>query len=198
MLGGYRNTGAQPANSGIRLLPRAGEQYRKAPAIWGDNQTWVYTGQFYVPAGVTTVAFAGNIDDGWYLTFNGAVYHDWAWGGHTGAISVTPNTWHDIDLRFANGGGGAGAAWWQQLGRQSARYGHVSQSALGQRLRLRPQPGQSQQRQRQRLPGAHRQRRDEPVPRLRRGPVQDRQRDGDPLGANTAAGPTTVSRARCW
>ena len=109
MLTGCQNTGAQPANSGIRLLPRAGEQYRSAGDIWGDNQTWVYTGQFYVPAGVTTVAFAGNIDDAWYLKFDGAVYHDWAWGGHTGAISVTPDTWHDIELRFTNGGGGAGA-----------------------------------------------------------------------------------------
>jgi hypothetical protein len=48
------NTGAldattlNPANSSIQLYPRLGETGSNgATAPWGNNQTWVYTGQFY-------------------------------------------------------------------------------------------------------------------------------------------------------
>ncbi|HEY3322307.1 MAG TPA: Ig-like domain repeat protein [Planctomycetota bacterium] len=113
-LGTPSDNSPQPGNRGFVMLPEKGEQYAggtpDALSGWGVNETWVYTGQFYVPAGVTTVAFAGNIDDGWYLKFNGAVVHAWAWGGHSGPITVTPNTWYDFDYRVQNGGGGAGAA----------------------------------------------------------------------------------------
>ena len=101
-------------------MPYAGEQYENVPnnyigftyngSVWGNNCTIVYTGYMYIPTGVTTVEFAGNIDDGWWMSFNNVARVGWGWGQNTGDITVTPNTWYPVEFRFQNGGGGAGAA----------------------------------------------------------------------------------------
>jgi autotransporter-associated beta strand protein len=110
-----QNTSASPVGyRGRTMLPAAGEKYAggtpDALSGWGANETWIYTGQFYVPPGVTSVSFAGSIDDSWYMLFNGVLVRNWTWVGNTGVIAVTPDTWYDIDIRFENGGGGAGAS----------------------------------------------------------------------------------------
>ena len=78
------------------------------------TQTWVYTGQFNVPntGGATTlVQFAEQVDDDTVLTIDGTtVINDTSFSNVTtsGGLALTPG-WHNIEVRFANGGGGAGA-----------------------------------------------------------------------------------------
>ena len=79
-----------------------------AGGSWSSNQTWVYTGQFYTADG--TVAFAKNIDDSTLVTIDGQVYLDnttYNQPATTGRLYLTPG-WHDIEVRFGNGGGLAG------------------------------------------------------------------------------------------
>ena len=76
---------------------------------WANNQTWVYTGEFYTADG--TVAFAKNVDDDTQVVVDGVQYlNNTGWNSPitTGKLQLTPG-WHEITVRFANGGGGAGA-----------------------------------------------------------------------------------------
>ncbi len=92
----------------------------------GDNETWVYTGQFRDDDGF--FAFAENIDDTTWVKIDGLVrLNNGAWNVATTTGSTTNNAaaagdvttnfgmgplsdgWHDIEIRFANGAGGAGA-----------------------------------------------------------------------------------------
>ena len=123
-----------PGQQPVVMFPTAGEQHADPPGsyggytwygtVWGNNDTDVYSGYMYIPANVTQVQFAGSIDDGWTMTFNGVSpmqsggYHQnsngatgWAWNDTSAPITVTPGTWYPIEIWFANGGGGAGNAW---------------------------------------------------------------------------------------
>ena len=117
-----------------QLSPRLGATTR---APLGDNQTWIYTGQFFDADGV--FAFAENIDDHVQIKIDGnIVLSNNAWNvatatGTTVGIRTTsapvdgtvaganPNGgvttfgmgpgglgWHDIEIRMWNGTGGAG------------------------------------------------------------------------------------------
>ncbi len=78
---------------------------------WGDNRTWAYAGQMYMRAGVTYHFYKflddnGNyVVDGTTILQNHTGYNSFAHCSHTPATSG----WKDVDLRFGNGGGGAGA-----------------------------------------------------------------------------------------
>ena len=123
-------TGANP-NSSIQLQPRAGEwayssyyynsTYPAGYTLWNNNSdTFVYTGDMFVPAGETSVQFAAGIDDGWSCEFNGSQYNfypgggsdegngnpDWIWSGNA-TFNVTPGpsgTWYPVEFRFTSSG----------------------------------------------------------------------------------------------
>jgi hypothetical protein len=112
-----------------------GETNVKGPNHWGDNETWVYTGQFFDADGIFT--FAENIDDDVYVAIDGVPVLQ---NGNYNTVTTTsqkagsrddgtldefangrtPNTtssfgmgtenngWHNFEVRFRNGGGGAG------------------------------------------------------------------------------------------
>ena len=79
---------------------------------WGDNRTWAYAGQMYMRAGVTYHFYKflddnGNyVVDGTTILQNHTGYNSFAHCSHTPATSG----WKDVDLRFGNGGGGAGCS----------------------------------------------------------------------------------------
>ena len=77
---------------------------------WGGNTTWAYIGQMYFEAG-KTYYFGKNIDDSAYVTIDGTVVMDNDAYNQLRVDSYTPATsgWKDVDLRFGNGTGGAGA-----------------------------------------------------------------------------------------
>ncbi|MDZ7615590.1 MAG: autotransporter-associated beta strand repeat-containing protein, partial [Patescibacteria group bacterium] len=107
------------------LSVRAGETTSAQPWNYvGDNETVVYQGQFYDEDG--KFAFAENIDDSVRIFVNGVlVLSNDTWDMPTTTASTTNNAaagagvidfgmgpesdgWHNIEFRFANGGGGAG------------------------------------------------------------------------------------------
>jgi hypothetical protein len=132
---GLTNTNSQGANTGN---------------YWADNETWVYTGQFFDADG--NFSFAESIDDRAQVKIDGReVLRNSQWfaasttgsadsvatlGGNNGGsnfaagdVFTGENTapdrpqsgfnfgmgnagdgWHDIEIRFQNGGGGAGPA----------------------------------------------------------------------------------------
>jgi autotransporter-associated beta strand protein len=112
---------------GVKLSPIAGE-YASTPP-WGDYMGYVYTGQFYDADGVFT--FAENIDDIVEVKIDGVARLRNAGAtapsttGYAGLNSENPfgavNTsvtygmgasgdgWHDIEIRFYNATGAAGA-----------------------------------------------------------------------------------------
>ncbi|MCX5672891.1 MAG: PEP-CTERM sorting domain-containing protein [Planctomycetota bacterium] len=80
----------------------------KDASHWGDEETWVYTGQIYFST--PTVSFAENIDDNTFLKIDGNIWindGNWSNVSTSGARSVSIG-WHDFELRVGNGGGGAG------------------------------------------------------------------------------------------
>ncbi|ADB16019.1 autotransporter-associated beta strand repeat protein [Pirellula staleyi DSM 6068] len=94
---------------------RFGQMFANSVAPWAGTTTWVYNGQFYDADGV--VAFAEQIDDRTYVVIDGVVRLDnsvWNVATSTGTLNLGmgPNGdgWHDIEVRFSNGGGGAGAS----------------------------------------------------------------------------------------
>ncbi|HEV7948746.1 MAG TPA: hypothetical protein VGP24_03160, partial [Glaciihabitans sp.] len=104
----------RPGTGGVQLWPRMGETNQKDATHWADNEVWVYTGQIFDADGVFT--FAENIDDRVRVKIDGVtVLSNDAWdvpttsGGTQGyGMGVERNGWHDIEIRFHNGGGGAG------------------------------------------------------------------------------------------
>ena len=82
---------------------------------WATNDTWFYQGQINVPnynnTGTGYLSFAKSIDDSTLLMIDGVTYiNDPSYTNSigTGEITLTAG-WHNIDIRVANGGGGAGA-----------------------------------------------------------------------------------------
>ena len=138
---GFFNTGAAidlAPNPGFvsRLLPRLGEVFiNPSPlGLWNTNQTWVYTGQFFDADGL--FAFGENIDDRALVTIDGVVRltnASAAQNTSTGSLTNNPSGgvtnfgmgpagdgWHNIEIRFSNGTGGAGgttgSGWTAALG----------------------------------------------------------------------------------
>ena len=90
---------------------------------WADNTTFVYKGRFYDEDGY--FAFAENIDDRVAVWIDGVLRlfnESWNTPTSTGSTSNNPyggttyfgmgldgDGWHEIEIRMANGGGGAGA-----------------------------------------------------------------------------------------
>lgn len=133
---GINTTSANPLNFGVQLEPRMGQISLKNtdPHLgWGDNETWVYTGQFYDADG--HFSFAENIDDavliridgvqrltnGSYNTATTTGSVDGLGSASTLVTNVNPSGgvldfgmgpkgdgWHTLEIRFYNGGGGAG------------------------------------------------------------------------------------------
>ena len=63
---------ANPGNFGIRLEPRMGQTnlVTQNPLTgWGDNQTWIYTGEFYDLDGL--FSFIENVDDSVFISIDG-------------------------------------------------------------------------------------------------------------------------------
>ncbi|MCB0033291.1 MAG: hypothetical protein KDE51_04705 [Anaerolineales bacterium] len=111
-LTGNMSLSANPENGGIVLSPEAGLTNQFPP--WAGNTTWVYTGQFYDADGV--FSFAERVDDQTLVVIDGTtVLSDIVWNVATTSgvlnMGMGPNGdgWHDIEIRFSNGGGGAGA-----------------------------------------------------------------------------------------
>jgi hypothetical protein len=102
-------TSTKPGRGGLKLSTEMAETDVKDATHWGDEETWVYTGQVYFST--PTVSFAENIDDNVLLKMDGVTWlNDTNWGTPTTSGSrVVTAGWHDFELRIYNGGGGAGA-----------------------------------------------------------------------------------------
>jgi len=88
------------------LGPHAGATQSFPP--WGDNTTWVYTGEVYLNGG--TYHWAENIDDNTLLKIDGTTYiNDAVWNVPARSGPITKSAgWYEIEVRFGNGRGGAG------------------------------------------------------------------------------------------
>jgi len=106
----------------VDLTPTMGNKSGNDAAVgqstakgWATNNTWFYKGQMFWPNsngdGTGTLQFAENVDDSVYMWVDGAQkMSNGAWNVATTSGPVTlPTGWHDIEIRFGNGGGGAGA-----------------------------------------------------------------------------------------
>jgi len=135
-LGGTWNAATPQSTGGfgIKLEPRMGNYnvVTQNPITgWGDNHTWVYSGQFYDADGY--FSFIENIDDNAYILIDGVprlsnagsavtstastagqrdntTYSNSNAVGGTLNFGMGPNGdgWHTIEIRFNNGYGGAG------------------------------------------------------------------------------------------
>ncbi|NCZ64078.1 MAG: hypothetical protein EBY62_09860, partial [Cellvibrionales bacterium] len=87
--------------------PTMGQLNAKPP--WLDNFTVVYTGQVYTESG--KIGFRENIDDVAYVKLNNEVIiNDNSWNTLAQAqADLGAPGWYDIEIRFSNGGGGAGS-----------------------------------------------------------------------------------------
>jgi fibronectin-binding autotransporter adhesin len=85
------------------------------------NETWIYNGQFFLSDasdGIIgnnqgTIGFIEQIDDNVLMKIDGRVaLSDTSWNTPTSVAFTGAVGWHDFEIRFANGGGGAGANSW--------------------------------------------------------------------------------------
>lgn len=95
---------------------------------WGTNETYTYTGQFFVPDnngdGTGSFSFAENFDDSVRLAIDGVQrLNNGVYNAPTGTGVLTLAAgWHDFEARFGQAGGGAGpntvatGAWDASLG----------------------------------------------------------------------------------
>ncbi len=110
LVAGYRNsdwdTNSYPTTTEIQLSPHAGKTNDKPP--WADNRTWIYTGQIYLNG--STYHFAESMDNCAKLIIDDTVVlDDTVYNTPTKSGDVTfPAGWHDVEIRFGNGTGGAG------------------------------------------------------------------------------------------
>jgi len=104
-----------------RAVPSGDTRFQTNTHTWDNNDTYFYSGEIFFPAtntdGTGSIAFAEQNDDSTYLAIDGTVYiSDATWNvtnaasdPNSGLQTVTlPTGWHTLDLRFGNGGGGAG------------------------------------------------------------------------------------------
>jgi autotransporter-associated beta strand protein len=130
--------GKTAVTGGIRLFPRLAETNVKNGDLWGDNETWVYTGEFFDADGNFT--FGENIDDDTRLFIDGNLVLNSGCcnearsnnggpnDGNSYGMGPAGNGWHRFELRVRNGGGGAGsdptgAGWGQGDANAFARKG---------------------------------------------------------------------------
>ena len=126
--GGALIAGNRPDGTliGLQLGPRRGQTNTVTgdPLTgWADNTTFIYKGQFFDEDGY--FAFGENIDDRVAVWIDGVLRlfnETWNTPTTTGSTSNNPyggttyfgmgpdgDGWHDIEIRMANGGGGAGS-----------------------------------------------------------------------------------------
>lgn len=111
--------GKSAVTGGIRLFPRLAETNVKNGDLWADNETWVYTGEFFDADG--TFTFGENIDDDTRLFIDGNLVlnsgccgearsnNGGANDGNSYGMGPIGDGWHRFELRVRNGGGGAGS-----------------------------------------------------------------------------------------
>ncbi len=94
----------------VSLGLRMGQSTAFGATGWGDNRTWVYTGEMFTgPNGIISIA-AENDDTDWFRIDNVVRLADTTWDS-ANAFTVTglaPNSWVQFEYRVSNGGGGAG------------------------------------------------------------------------------------------
>ena len=97
-----------PGNLGIQQEPYAARPGGNGKAPWAGNTTIVYTGQVYDADG--KIAFYENIDDKTWLKVNNQILlDDDGWNRVTSKkVDFGKGGWFDFEVRFGNGGGGAG------------------------------------------------------------------------------------------
>ncbi len=89
--------------------------YPTGQHIWSNNDTWMYQGFINVPnfngTGFGYISFAKSIDDSVRINIDGVtVLTSTTFNSSLGSGELTlASGWHAIDIRLANGGGGAGA-----------------------------------------------------------------------------------------
>lgn len=78
------------------------------PPVWVDNRTWRYHGQMYFTG--ETYYFAESVDDRAWMALDGVpILQDATWNNVGVTAAQTPSAgWHDVEIRFGNGTGGAG------------------------------------------------------------------------------------------
>jgi hypothetical protein len=133
--GSFNTTAPNPGTSnvpdvgGIRLEPRLAQTAGSGNMEpWPDNTTHIYTGQFLVPDngtpgdGLGHFAMAEHFDDNTLIKIDGVTRlsnQNWDIPNTTGALTMSAG-WHDLELRFGEGGGGWGPSnsggWNDQLG----------------------------------------------------------------------------------
>ena len=79
-----------------------------AVIAWDNYTTFLYTGRIYLEAGRTYV-FGSNIDDVSYIVLDGNLLLNYNKNGYaTCYVNAIGSGWHDLEIRFYNGIGGAG------------------------------------------------------------------------------------------
>ncbi len=79
--------------------------------VWNDNTTWGYSGYILNSSGhALTYNFGANFDDDTILTIDGvtAITNNNVWNSNVESSVTLGPGFHTIDLRFGQGGGGAG------------------------------------------------------------------------------------------
>ena len=130
---GNNFTDPNPNNSSPELGLRMGQSTATGADAWGDNKTWVYTGQIFTgPLGI--LSFAANNDDNDWLKINGSiVIQDTTWYTTNAAVvtGLTANSWVDFEYRVGNGGGGAGPSGQNLVGGTGGSNGANWTTSLG-------------------------------------------------------------------
>ena len=101
-------TTPNPRNGDGNAVTNMGPWRAQSNTGWGDNTTFVYTGQMYFDG--TAYFFVESIDDAVWLKIDGTVYINnttWNDTSSSGLISK-PQGWYDFELRLWNGSGGSG------------------------------------------------------------------------------------------
>lgn len=111
LTGSFNLTDPNPCTA-LVLSPRLGETSTKPP--WGDNETWVYTGQIYDADGIFSLA--ENIDDNVRIVVDSIerlLNQQEGTPSTTGVMNLgggpAGDGWHDIEIRLGNKVGSAGA-----------------------------------------------------------------------------------------
>lgn len=97
-------------NGGESLTLRMGQSNAFGADAWGDNKTWIYSGEVFTgPNGIISLA-AENDDTDRFVIDGAVVLQDTAWNIPNAVVvsGLTPNSWVTFDYRVANGAGGAG------------------------------------------------------------------------------------------
>ena len=97
---------------------------------WGANTTYVYWGQIYLDG--SRYNFAESIDDGTMLVIDGeTLIKDTAWNKTITASIMRPAGWYSFEVRFYNGGSGAGPANQDGWGTTAFGFGYNKNGSTG-------------------------------------------------------------------